>query len=204
MSGRSRNELLDELAREEARLADLDAQRDRVRRRIAELQVETAAAGESKHSMDQATALPALQEAAIPRTAAQKVALFRELFHGRVDVFARRWVNSKKGTKGYAPACANEWVHGVCDKPRVRCGEKPTRIVFQKRIDACHEPAAEMIEDHPVGHREERLVRALATPDTGFVAHAANPLVGAGRCVSLRPLFAVDPTLREDVHAPVK
>ena len=26
---------------------------------------------------------------------------------------------------GYAPACANEWVQGVCEKPRVKCGECP-------------------------------------------------------------------------------
>ncbi len=127
MSDRSRNELLDELAREKALLANLDAQRDRVRRRIAALQVETSAAAESRHSMNQATAPPALQDAVTPRTSAQKVALFRELFHGRVDVFAKRWVNTKKGTKGYAPACANEWVRGVCDKPRVRCGECPNQ-----------------------------------------------------------------------------
>jgi hypothetical protein len=42
MSDRGRNELLDELAREEACLVDLDAQRDRVRRRIAALQVEAS------------------------------------------------------------------------------------------------------------------------------------------------------------------
>jgi hypothetical protein len=39
-----------------------------------------------------------------------KVALFRSLFRGREDVYARRFVSPKTGNSGYAPACANEWV----------------------------------------------------------------------------------------------
>ena len=53
---------------------------------------------------------------------AEKVALFRSLFHGRDDVFPRRWENSKTGKVGYAPACRNEWVRGICEKPRIKCG----------------------------------------------------------------------------------
>lgn len=52
-----------------------------------------------------------------------KVRLFRSLFHGREDVYARRFENRRTGRHGYAPACANEWVRGVCEKPRVRCAE---------------------------------------------------------------------------------
>jgi hypothetical protein len=59
--------------------------------------------------------------------AADKVALFRELFAGRTDVFPIRWENPKSGRTGYAPACANEWVRGVCGKPQVRCGECPNQ-----------------------------------------------------------------------------
>jgi hypothetical protein len=39
------------------------------------------------------------------------------------DVFPLRWENGKSGKSGYAPACANEWVRGVCNKPQVKCGE---------------------------------------------------------------------------------
>ena len=52
-----------------------------------------------------------------------KVALFLRLFRGRDDVYPKLWQNSKTGKKGYAPACANEWIRGVCEKPRVKCGE---------------------------------------------------------------------------------
>ena len=29
----------------------------------------------------------------------------------------------KTGKSGYAPACANEWERGVCEKPRIKCAE---------------------------------------------------------------------------------
>ncbi len=58
---------------------------------------------------------------------ADKVALFRRLFAGRPDVFPLRWENSKTGKSGYSPACANEWVRGVCGKPQVKCGECPNQ-----------------------------------------------------------------------------
>jgi superfamily II DNA or RNA helicase len=58
---------------------------------------------------------------------AHKIALFRKLFAGRTDVFPVRWENAKSGRTGYAPACANEWVRGVCGKPQARCGECPSQ-----------------------------------------------------------------------------
>ena len=54
---------------------------------------------------------------------AEKIALFRSLFRGREEVFARRWENPKSGKSGYSPVCRNEWVRGVCGKPLVKCGE---------------------------------------------------------------------------------
>jgi superfamily II DNA or RNA helicase len=56
---------------------------------------------------------------------AEKIALFRGLFAGRADVFPVRWENRKTAKSGYAPACANEWVKGICGKPQVKCGECP-------------------------------------------------------------------------------
>lgn len=51
----------------------------------------------------------------------EKIALFRSLFRGREDVYARRWQSLKTGKSGYSPACANEWVPGVCPKPKGSC-----------------------------------------------------------------------------------
>ena len=52
-----------------------------------------------------------------------KIALFRTLFRGRDDVYPRRFESRRTGKSGYAPACTNEWVLGVCEKPRVKCAD---------------------------------------------------------------------------------
>lgn len=59
-------------------------------------------------------------------TPEQKVELFQRLFRGRLDVHAVRWHGSG-GRSGYAVACENEWVPGICQKPRIKCGECPHR-----------------------------------------------------------------------------
>src|SRR5437867_2130538 len=56
-----------------------------------------------------------------------KIRLFRSLFRGREDVYPRRFESRKTGRAGYAPACANEWVRGICEKPRIKCAECPNR-----------------------------------------------------------------------------
>jgi hypothetical protein len=57
----------------------------------------------------------------------KKVALFRRLFRGRSDVFPIRWENGTTGRSGYAPACANEWQRGICEKPKVKCSACPNQ-----------------------------------------------------------------------------
>jgi superfamily II DNA or RNA helicase/very-short-patch-repair endonuclease len=56
-----------------------------------------------------------------------KIALFRSLFRGREDVYPRRFESRRTGKSGYAPACANEWVRGVCEKPQIKCADCPHR-----------------------------------------------------------------------------
>ena len=56
-----------------------------------------------------------------------KVLLFRSLFRGREDVYARRYVSAKSGKSGYSPVCAAEWTRGLCDKKRVSCAVCPNR-----------------------------------------------------------------------------
>ena len=70
-------------------------------------------------------------------SAEEKIRLFRAMFCGREDVFAERW-ESKAGKTGYQPACANQWIRGVCPKcaafghggarkAPVSCAECPAR-----------------------------------------------------------------------------
>jgi hypothetical protein len=60
-------------------------------------------------------------------SAAEKIAVFRSVFRGREDVFPRRWDNAKTGKSGYSPACDNEWISGICGKPKIKCGECPNQ-----------------------------------------------------------------------------
>lgn len=57
--------------------------------------------------------------------AADKIALFRSLFRGRQEVYPRRFESRKTGRCGYSPVCGNEWVRGVCEKPRMKCCDCP-------------------------------------------------------------------------------
>ena len=50
----------------------------------------------------------------------EKINLFMSLFRGRDDVYAKRWQN-KEGKSGYSPVCLNEWVKGICGKPKIKC-----------------------------------------------------------------------------------
>ena len=71
---------------------------------------------------------PALDESEPSRlSTAGKVILFRRLFRGRTDVYPTRWEGKTSGKSGYAPACANEWRVGVCEKPRIKCGDCSNR-----------------------------------------------------------------------------
>jgi hypothetical protein len=54
-------------------------------------------------------------------TPEEKIALFRSLFRGREDVFARRWYSEKTGKSGYSPACENEWDQALCGKRHTKC-----------------------------------------------------------------------------------
>jgi superfamily II DNA or RNA helicase len=114
--------LIREIANLKDRLAELDRERKNVLAAIEQLQLRRVA---------EVSATPSPQDENTVATKtlsnADKVALFRSLFRGRDDVFPLRWQNIKTGKSGYAPACHNEWFRGVCEKPRVKCGDCPNQ-----------------------------------------------------------------------------
>ena len=57
----------------------------------------------------------------------EKIACFRSLFRGRTDVYPQRFESRRTGRAGYSPACSNEWVRGVCEKPRIKCSNCPNQ-----------------------------------------------------------------------------
>ena len=115
---RARDEFLAAIDREQALIARLGREREEALARVRSLQAQLGTPGED---------VDCSVSPSPPSTAGEKVALFRSLFRGRDDVFPKLWVNPRTDRKGYAPACSNEWVRGVCEKPRVKCSECPNQ-----------------------------------------------------------------------------
>lgn len=61
------------------------------------------------------------------RSSEEKINLFRSLFKGREDVFARRWYSKTTDKSGYQPVCENEWNEEFCDKKKFKCSTCPNR-----------------------------------------------------------------------------
>ena len=105
-------------AEAERELANLDIRRSELLSRIEELkQARISVSAPLKYSTESTL------ESTITDQASQeeKIGLFRSLFRGREDVYPRRFESLKTGKNGYQPVCRNEWVTGICEKPRVRC-----------------------------------------------------------------------------------
>jgi len=120
----SRDDLISRISEEKARLATLNEQQEQSRRRLKALERQLA------ETLTTPTASPVCsspKDRVAPVTPAAKVELFRSLFRGRPDVFPTRFVSKKTGKSGYAPACANKFVRGVCELPKVKCGECPNQ-----------------------------------------------------------------------------
>ncbi|MDA3880221.1 MAG: hypothetical protein PF436_07535 [Prolixibacteraceae bacterium] len=92
----------------------------------------------------------------------EKINLYLSLFIGRTDVYAKRWENKKKDKSGYSPVCTNEWIPGLCNKPKVKCSQCPNRE---------HEPLNEkVIENHLKGQIVVGLYPLLTDETCHFLA----------------------------------
>lgn len=150
----------EEIAAVRRDLAALETQRRRLVDRLSHLQ---------KAVRKPTTSEPVKPAVTNASSAMEKVALFRRLFGGRTDVFPARWDNQKSGKSGYAPACSNEWIKGVCGKPQVKCGECPNQAFIAV--------TSEVIEGHLRGEDRVRPNRW----NTGFVA-GVYPLLFDDTC----------------------
>ena len=119
-----RSEILLEISAVEEKLSELEAETRLAQEKLNSLR-HTLQNLEGSRSVG--TAPSPLDSSHPHHTPEEKVALFRSLFRGRDDVYPQMWINSKTGKKGYSPACDNEWVRGICDKPRVKCGDCPNQ-----------------------------------------------------------------------------
>ncbi|MCL4301035.1 MAG: DEAD/DEAH box helicase [Anaerolineae bacterium] len=119
------------LAEAEEELARLNTRRTELLRQITGLQQEKSLllpVQETPLSFDDLSSVTnqSPQEA--------KITLFRSLFRGREDVYPKRFESLKTGKQGYAPVCRNEWVSGICEKPKIRCEDCKQRA-FQPVTD---------------------------------------------------------------------
>jgi len=95
-------------------------------------------------------------------SAAQKIELYMSFFKGRPDVYAKRWINHKKGTTGYSPVCTNEWRKGYCYKPKVKC------VTCQNQAFAPYDQQA--VKAHLTGHVEAGVYPMLEDETCYFLA----------------------------------
>ncbi|HWZ89845.1 MAG TPA: DEAD/DEAH box helicase family protein [Polyangiaceae bacterium] len=107
------------LDQEEARLRLLEVEREEAKARLAALRSGLAALDEGPVPQRQSSG----SRTAAPQSSQEKVTLFRQLFRGREDLYPTRFVSKKTGKAGYAPACSNKFVAGVCELPKVKCGD---------------------------------------------------------------------------------
>ncbi len=105
------------IASTEAELIELESSRSKLLSRIAELQHDKAALIQSPGASD----VNHNQTVTNQSSQDEKINLFRSLFRGREDVYPRRFESMKTGKQGYQPVCQNEWIRGVCEKPKIRC-----------------------------------------------------------------------------------
>ena len=109
-----------ELNQLQTRLSELNQEQKFIQERIVQLQAERQRMAN--------IAKPVLKPASSVYSPQEKIATFRRLFKGREDVYPRRFESKKTGRSGYQPACANEWRHGLCNKPKTKCAECPYRV----------------------------------------------------------------------------
>ena len=109
-----------ELSLLQNRLSELLQEQQSIQERIRQLQMER----QRRVNIIQ----PVLKTASSIYSPQEKIAIFRRLFKGREDVYAKRFESKKTGRSGYQPACANEWRHGLCNKPKTKCSECPYRV----------------------------------------------------------------------------
>jgi hypothetical protein len=104
----------------EGELAKLNTRRAELLAQITALQQEKAALLQMPEAPLHLASLPSVTNQSSQEA---KIALFRSLFRGREDVYPKRFESLKTGKKGYQPVCRNEWVSGICEKPKIRCDD---------------------------------------------------------------------------------
>ncbi len=113
---KSLDEINQSLAETEEELARLNSLRTKLLARITELQQEKALSSDNPSFPQQSVILASVTSQS---TQELKIALFRSLFRGREDVYAKRFENPRTGKKGYQPVFRIEWDSGPFEKQKI-------------------------------------------------------------------------------------
>ena len=140
-----KQEILELISRGKARLSEIEKERDSI---ISNLNI----LRKKLEAIDKNPLKPDTTESLNPD---EKINLFQSLFRGREDIFPKLWISSKSSRKGYAPACANDWVYGLCGKgkkPPVKCGvcENKAYIPISRKIIKDHLQGKHVIGTYPL------------------------------------------------------
>ncbi len=135
MADGEREQLVEEIARSRARVDELERARDDELMRIAELEAKIAALDAIAALLvniepESAPPSEATEQREALRSPHVKLQIFRELFRGREDVYPTRFESAKTGKQGYGPACENKFAQGLCELPKVKCGECKNQKFF--------------------------------------------------------------------------
>ncbi len=117
-----KKQLLSEIAQINSRLSELDKERHQLNHDLESLNNKLTKSTELNENIPLSSVH--INNKSTPQ---QKIFLFRSLFRGRDDIFPKMWVSKKTGKKGYSPVCENEWLSGLCNKPKVKCSDCENR-----------------------------------------------------------------------------
>jgi len=140
-----------QLRRARQRLTVLDAERAALQQLISTLERRAATSEGDAGQADQTKSAPTIVRSNMAE--AEKIKLFRSIFRGREDVYALRFESKRTGRSGYAPACRNEWVRGICRKPQIKCGDCDRRELLPLTDD--------VVRAHLVGHDRRNAARGF-------------------------------------------
>ena len=109
------------------RYNELESENKRLTEENARLRLQFGLTNVSNENVE----MPVIEVATVNKysSSKEKIELFRSLFRGREDVFAKCWQSTTSGKSGYQPVCENEWAEGLCDKRKYKCANCPNRVL---------------------------------------------------------------------------
>ena len=100
------------------RLHELEEENKRLKSLLAEHGIPFEACAHDRSSAVAMALQPSVP--AVNLSLKEKVELFRSIFKGREDVFAKRWYSETTKKSGYQPVCEREWNREFCDKRKYK------------------------------------------------------------------------------------